>query len=554
MLSFNAFGRAALFSHFGKAAINPEYQSLLWIYEGKNFWAPLDLNSRNFALESPAGTAPETLIKRDAVYRNGQYHACTVLTLDGIISAVTISEKLKDYKAIEGDVWSEEQFGQCLFVRSSSNTSPPVDLSSLTNHTAAVFVIAGSSGLLNGPCVASIGPSLSDVNLAPAYGLHEDVWDSFMSGSIPTDASAGSHLTMQVSFPGTRTPAIIIPSRIASAASPADAGLLQNSTLRPKNYTTQIVEKSLAGSAQLVGKTRTTHSLWERPTMAQRPTIWTHGIRVGTATRALGAAAVEAAPPQQLMNGSTSLLDPTLPTHGIFNLTGILVAIAEQDTPGFLARSPSIFTRLGKWWAKDAPLEDEADRPLPSQLLYYANEAPLVQPEAEALKLAFFANVSAALNLSASSINMTENWISEGPASNQSISEYMTYVYSDQNSVQFYEKIGLELDELYGTYNNGSHFPTDPMVNGTCYDAHNGTTQARLPESIRRCEAFASWFNEKILPRSNTTCSESIFAHSLHIAPGYKKVMPAGPHVASYYWNGVWVNYAGIPEIVVPIG
>jgi Asp-tRNA(Asn)/Glu-tRNA(Gln) amidotransferase A subunit family amidase len=35
-------------------------------------------------------------------------------------------------------------------------------------------------------------------------------------------------------------------------------------------------------------------------------------------------------------------------THGIFNLTGILVAIAEQDTPGFLTRSPSIFTKLGK--------------------------------------------------------------------------------------------------------------------------------------------------------------------------------------------------------------
>jgi Asp-tRNA(Asn)/Glu-tRNA(Gln) amidotransferase A subunit family amidase len=429
------------------------------------------------------------------------------------------------------------------------------------------------------------------ISFAPAYGLQEDVWDSFMSGSIPDDASTGNHLTMQVSIPGTRTPAIIVPSRLRSWSEDAGplAGLrfavkdifhvkgLKTSggsrafyqVYGPQNYTTQTVEKSLAGGAQLVGKTRTIAFALGAPNNGAEVDYldpWNprgDGYQsTGGSSSGSGSAATAYEWLDFTIGSDTggSVRFPARfgglygykPTHGIFNITGILVAISEQDTPGFLTRSPSIFTKLGKWWAKDTPLE--VDAPLPSQLLYYADELPLVQPEAEAMKLAFFANVSDALNFSTSTVNMTETWMSDGPAINQSISSYMQYVYSDQNSIQFYEKIGLELNEIYGEYNNGSHFPADPMVNASWFDALNETTQARLPESIRRREAFASWFNTHILPSSNTTCSDSILAHSYHILPGNEKVTPGGVHVASYYWNGVWVNYAGIPEIVVPIG
>lgn len=416
-----------------------------------------------------------------------------------------------------------------------------------------------------------------------------------MSGSISDDASQGTYLTMQVSIPGTRTPAIVVPSRIISANPDENTGPLAGLRFAVKdifhvkglktsggsrayyqvygtqNYTTQTVEKSVAGGAQLVGKTRTIAFALGAPNNGAEIDYldpWNprgDGYQSTGGSSSGSGSAITAYEWLDFTIGSDtggSVRFPARfgglygykPSHGIFNLTGILVAIAEQDTPGFLTRSPSIFTRLGKWWAQGTLLEDAADTPLPAQLLYYADEAPLVQPEAEAMKLAFFAKVSAAMNLSTSSINMTEKWTSKGPAGNQSISEYMTYVYSDQNSIQFYEKIGLELDNLYSVYNNGSHFPADPSVNATWYDALNETTQTRLPESIRRREAFASWFNSHVLPSSSSTCSESIFAHSLHIAPGNEKVTPAGAHVASYYWNGVWVNYAGIPEIVVPIG
>jgi Asp-tRNA(Asn)/Glu-tRNA(Gln) amidotransferase A subunit family amidase len=119
------------------------------------------------------------------------------------------------------------------------------------------------------------------------------------------------------------------------------------------------------------------------------------------------------------------------PTHGAFKTTAVLVAIADQDTPGFLTRSSSIFAKLGKWWAKDTTLETEASTPIPLNLLYFAHEPALVQPVAEGMKFDFFAKVAAALNMSTSSTNVTERWNSIGPSNGEPISSYMEYIYSD---------------------------------------------------------------------------------------------------------------------------
>jgi Asp-tRNA(Asn)/Glu-tRNA(Gln) amidotransferase A subunit family amidase len=508
------------------------------------------------------------------------------------------------------------QFMECIFVQSNGISSSSVDLDSLASFianrsishvyvsdafnitgvvTAAVVnAVSSACDLANGPYVASISPRGSTLDLTPVYGLHEDVWESFMSGSIPSNAVAG-HLTLQVSIPGSRMPAIIVPSRIASAITTVAAGPLAGlrfavkdifhvkglktsggsrayyQVYGPQNYTTDTVEKSLLGDAQLVGKTRTIAFALGAPNNGKEIDYldpWNprgDGYQTTGGSSSGSGSAVTAYDWLDFAIGSDtggSVRFPARfgglygykPTHGIFNITGILVAIAEQDTPGFFTRSPSIFTRLGRWWAKDTPLEQVSGTSLPTKMLYYADEPALTQPEAEAMKLSFFANVSAALNLTTSSINVTETWLSTGPSDGEPMATYMSYVYSDQNSIQFYDKIGKDLAERYAAANNGSHFPSDPPVNASWYDALNETTIARLPTSIRKREMFGEWWNDNIQKPSNATCSESFFAHSYHSAPAKEKVTYRPDGVVSYYYNGVWANYAGIPEIVVPIG
>lgn len=117
MAWFSTIGKAALLLHAARAAIVPELQSIIWKYEGNNFWASLDLNAETFALESPAGSAPDALAKRDA---SGEYQACTLLTLDGEVTEAAIQEKFEQYQKIEDDVWSTSQVRFVLFSRDRS--------------------------------------------------------------------------------------------------------------------------------------------------------------------------------------------------------------------------------------------------------------------------------------------------------------------------------------------------------------------------------------------------------------------------------------------------
>lgn len=99
-----------------------------------------------------------------------------------------------------------------------------------------------------------------------------------MGATFPSTTTPGSHLYMNVAVPGTREPAIIVPSRL-SAMSPS-AGPLAGlrfavkdifhvkgvktsggsrayyETWGPQNFTTETVQHSIDGGAALVGKTR----------------------------------------------------------------------------------------------------------------------------------------------------------------------------------------------------------------------------------------------------------------------------------------------------------
>lgn len=92
------------------AVIAPDYYSLMWKFEDGNFWAPLGLNTITYALESPAGSAPQALNKRESEGAKGtQYLPCTVLTLDGDLSATALNSKLDEFRSAGDDVWSDEQ-------------------------------------------------------------------------------------------------------------------------------------------------------------------------------------------------------------------------------------------------------------------------------------------------------------------------------------------------------------------------------------------------------------------------------------------------------------
>jgi hypothetical protein len=172
----------------------------------------------------------------------------------------------------------------------------------------------------------------------------------------------------------------------------------------------------------------------------------------------------------------------------------------------------------------------------------YADEPILTQPAAEALKQAFFANLASLLNLTTSSVNVTAEFLAANVSETspaEDMTTYMAYVYSDQNSVEGWDEIGAPLTELYKSLNNGASPPVDPPVNISWADGQNATTRARFPESQARRVNFETFYNEKILPSDEETCSESIFAHSYHLPPALSKVTPSVTALTIGWYNGV---------------
>merc|ERR1711981_740810 len=109
------------------------------------------------------------------------------------------------------------------------------------------------------------------------------------------------------------------------------------------------------------------------------------------------------------------------------------------------------------------------------------------------MKQDFFSNVSALLNMTTFSRNLTASHIETFGTGN--FSEYYNTVYGDQNSVQFYDQIGADLIDAYGAINDGAFPPSDPVVNLTFADGVNETTRARYPDSQAKRAAYADWFN-----------------------------------------------------------
>jgi Asp-tRNA(Asn)/Glu-tRNA(Gln) amidotransferase A subunit family amidase len=340
-----------------------------------------------------------------------------------------------------------------------------------------------------------------------------------------------------------------------------------------QNYTNAVVSTSLRAGAQLVGKTKTIAFALGTPRNGwevdyQDP--WNFrgdGYQTTGGSSSGSGAAVTAYDWLDFAIGSDtggSVRFPARfaglfgykPTHGVFNLTGILVAIAEQDTPGHLARSPDVFVRVYRAWAAGTTLEAEVNQyaQFPTKMQYWMDEAVLSQPAAQDMVVSFFARMQTALNMTSVKTNVTASW--NAHVTNQSMTTYLQTTYQDQNSAQTWDRIGKPLSEAYAMQSGfeGAFPPADPVVNMTWADGMNATTRARYDQAMAKRVQFADWFNTHIVPRSNGTCTDSIVAHTLHVAPSTVKYDQTAFGLVRGWYNGLQASFAGTPEIVVPIG
>lgn len=198
MAALKSFFTAALLTPAAAGIIEPTLNALAWKFNGVDFWAPVHLNSNVYHAQSPAGVEPDSLSRR--ALPAGGHMGCTVVTVNGPAESLSrdiVEEAMKGYET--DDVWSAEQFMDCLFVQYKGDEGLPVDPTfaefiaekgvetvyvdtafDISGFAAAanIFSVESKCDLSNGPYVATL-PKCDDTGLSmtPVYTLHSDNYD-----------------------------------------------------------------------------------------------------------------------------------------------------------------------------------------------------------------------------------------------------------------------------------------------------------------------------------------------------------------------------------------
>ncbi|CAG8960054.1 hypothetical protein HYFRA_00013242 [Hymenoscyphus fraxineus] len=431
---------------------------------------------------------------------------------------------------------------------------------------------------------AYIVANLSDhLVIAKAYQLMEDPQQAFMTGVIPagSDDSYRPIFGIPVSAPS-KGEGILAGLNFAvkdlfhvKGVKTAAGSRAYYASYPAQNHTSGIILKTLRAGASLVGKTKTTafalttiHNGWE---VDYHDPFNSRGDGyLSTAGSSSGSgAAVTAYDWLDFAIGSDtggSVRLPSTngglfgyrPSQGIYDLEGVVPCVLSMDTPGFMTRSPALFSKLFAAWSEGTELAiDTKSISIPTKLKIRADLTSFVQTEAQSQLSGFFDKVASSFNMTLSTIDINELWMEN--IVNETIHDYFETVYLDLNSLESWDLIGEPLTSSYSTLTSGAKPPVDPSVNLTWTNGQNLTIRSRYDEAVSRGKQFREFYSKYVLPRTPESCSESLIAFTYYAEPPDNKVdlIPfdyTGGAVTGGFFSTLPASYGGAPEIVVPFG
>lgn len=430
-------------------------------------------------------------------------------------------------------------------------------------YEPGAYVVASLSGQL---VIAKAYQIMPDPALAFTTGLIptcDDSYEPFVGNGIPIAPVAGGDGPLA----GLRfaTKDLFHVKGVKTAA----GSRAYDEVYPPQNHTSGMVLKSIAGGATLVGKTKTTQFALTTARNGwvvdyQSPFNFRGDKYLSTAGSSSGSgAAMVAYDWLDFAIGSDTGGSVRLPadvggiygyrpTQGIHDLVDVVPCVLSLDTPGFFARTPEVFKKVFDAWAADTELALEKVS-LPSKLIHWAERTPLPQQEAEDMLAEFLSKVEDTLNMTRTTVNLTEVWLAESGIKKTYL-EYYNTVYDELNSLESWDLIGVPLFEAFGELNNGAAPPVDPSTNITWTVGQNQTVRDRYDEAIRRGQLFRDFYGDHVMTRNNETCTDSLSFSTYHTEMPENRVDLVPFAATSGWWSALPGSYGGVPEVVIPIG
>ncbi|KAI1770004.1 amidase signature domain-containing protein [Hypoxylon cercidicola] len=336
----------------------------------------------------------------------------------------------------------------------------------------------------------------------------------------------------------------------------------------PQNHTSGMVRKTLAGGATMVGKVKTTQ--FALTTTRNGWEVDFHDPFNSRGDGYLSTAGSSSGPGSAMVaydwldfaigsDTGGSVRYPAnhggifgyRPSQNYYDLAGVVPCVLSLDTPGFFARSPEVFKKVFDVWSAGTELALDKVA-LPSKLMYWAEQVPLEQEEAQNMLTGFFSKIESTFNMTSVTTNLTEVWMEN--AVNQSLNDYYNTVYGDMNSRESWDLIGVPLFQAYGELTAGAAPPVDPATNITWTSGQNETIRVRYDEALRRGQQFREFYSEHVMPHNADTCTDSIIAFTYHGDTPENRVDLVPFATTGGWYSALPGSYAGAPEIIVPIG
>lgn len=236
------------------------------------------------------------------------------------------------------------------------------------------------------------------------------------------------------------------------------------------------------------------------------------------------------------------------PSHGLVSLDHTMPLSPVLDTPGLLARNPTLWKDAAQaMYGANVTITNEYPKSV--QTLAWPTSA---SNPANALLVDFLGNVTDFLSANATAFNITESFGTDNP----DLAPLATLMNTTYAVLITKQQVELVREPFYVDY-AAKHDGRLPFVNPVPLArwGWGDNSSSTVDEAIGNKTIFMNWANETFLAPSAETCSESLVLYVGSTArTTYRNEYLSEPGVPFGFSNSRISVMAEVPDFVVPIG
>ncbi|CEJ61802.1 hypothetical protein PMG11_10320 [Penicillium brasilianum] len=243
------------------------------------------------------------------------------------------------------------------------------------------------------------------------------------------------------------------------------------------------------------------------------------------------------------------------PSWDLVSLTEVMPLSPLLDTAGFLTRDVKLWRAASEVMYKNAGLKSYTKYPKSIKTIDFPTSADTA---ADALVLDFVDKLAAYLGgANVSTFDHDELWETTKPSTvseDATLKSLLNITYPILISKQQYSLVAAPLYEKYEAANGGRRPFIDPVPLSR-WGFGLEYPESQLDVEILHKDIFSHWWNSTAQVFDEKTCSDSLMLYvGTAATQTYRNVYRSLPGIPTGFSTSRIANFAGVPDMVVPIG